>query len=312
MERFDDLVRSERYFTATLLPLLLFHNNLEGVQRFVDLIETKAATECNRSGDRGLKGTTRYDFQDVEVITEFHIARDLIFAGLPLDDTACREGEGASAEPPLEARDVARSEGGEPKKDAPDVVIIAGPELVVCEGKFFNGFNTTDLNEQLRSQRCQVRHLFLNRPSIRAYRHVAIVPFIPKTAIDADVLLTWADIRDLAKELMGTHYVTDRLREAVKRYPEPDVLDGPYWDGKLSFHDMREKCRKSGNEIQVGHVGGEAALLKLSLVDAEEKRDWKWRYPEMNKGHIIPGNWLPGARWLEIVEFTRGFGGGGA
>ena len=315
MDRFDDLVRSERYFTATLLPLLLFHNNLEGVQRFVDLIEEKAATECNRSGDRGRKGTTRYDFQDVEVITEFHIARDLKFAGLPLDDTDCRGGEGASAEPPREARDVAPSEGGESKKDAPDVVIIAGSELVVCEGKFFNGFNPTELNQQLCSQRCQVRHLFLNRPSIRAYRHVAIVPFMPKTAIDADVVLTWADIRDLAKELMGAHYVTDRLRKAVERYSEDDGPDGPYippWDGKLSFHDMREKSRKLGNEIQVGHVGGEAALLKLSLVDAEEKRDWKWRYPEMNKGHIIPGNWLPGARWLEIVESVRGFGGGGA
>jgi hypothetical protein len=94
--RFDDLVRTERYFTATLLPLLLFHNNLEGVQRFVDLVEEKATTECNRSGNRGRKGTTKYDFQDVEVITEFHIARDLKFAGLPLDDTACRGGEGAS------------------------------------------------------------------------------------------------------------------------------------------------------------------------------------------------------------------------
>ena len=152
--RFDDIVRSERYFTATLLPLLLFHNKMEGVRRFVDLVEENARTECNRFGVRGLKGTTEYNYQDVEVITEFHIARDLIFAGLPLDDTACRGGEGASAEPPREARDVAPREGGEPKKDAPDVVIVAGRELVVCEGKFFNGFNTTDLNEQLRSQRC--------------------------------------------------------------------------------------------------------------------------------------------------------------
>jgi hypothetical protein len=51
-QRFDDLVRSERYFTATLLPLLLFHNNLEGVRRFVELIEKKATKETNRSGDR--------------------------------------------------------------------------------------------------------------------------------------------------------------------------------------------------------------------------------------------------------------------
>ena len=312
--RFDDLVRTERYFTATLLPLLLFHNNLEGVRRFVDRVEEKATTECNRSGDRGPKGSTKYDFQDVEVITEFHIARDLKFAGLPLDVAAWPGGEGVSAEPPREVRDVGPSEEGEPKKDAPDVVIVAGPELVVCEGKFFNGFNTTDLNEQLRSQRCQVRHLFLNRRSIRAYRHVAILPF-DTTAIDADVVLTWADILDLAEKLMGAHhYVTDRLREAVKRYPEDgDGEPGSRnWDGKLSFPEMREKCRECGNKIQVGHTGGEDALLKWSLVDAEGRRNWKWRDPETNKGRIIPGHWLPGARWLEIVESTRGFGGGGA
>jgi hypothetical protein len=29
------------------------------------------------------------------------------------------------------------SEEDKPKKDAPDVVIVAGQELVVCEGKFF-------------------------------------------------------------------------------------------------------------------------------------------------------------------------------
>jgi hypothetical protein len=62
--------------------------------------------------------------------------------------------------------------------------------------------------------------------------------------------------------------------------------------------------------IQVGHVGGEATLLKLSLVDAEGKKDWKWRDPNTNKGRIIPGNWLRGARWLEIVESAHGFGGG--
>src|SRR5271166_6708476 len=145
VRRFDDLVRSERYFTATLLPLLLFHNNLEGVRHFIDLVEKKTITERNRDGDRGQKVGTKYDFQEVEVITEFHIARDLGFAGLPLDVPVWRGGEGASAEPSREAPNIGPSEEDEPKKDPPDVVIVAGPELVVFEGKFFNGVNTTDL-----------------------------------------------------------------------------------------------------------------------------------------------------------------------
>jgi hypothetical protein len=105
--------------------------------------------------------------------------------------------------------------------------------------------------------------------------------------------------------------VTDRLRCAVKRYADSDGGGIPNWDGKLGFTKMREKCREPGNEIQVGHEGGEAALLKSTLVDAEKKQ-WKWRDPETNKGTIIPGNWLRGADWLEIVESSRGFGSGGA
>jgi hypothetical protein len=185
---------------------------------------------------------------------------------------------------------------------------------VVCEGKFFLFFSdgdADDLNEQLGLQRRQVRHLFLNR-SIRAYRHVAIVPFVPTTAnIDADVVLTWADIRDLAEKLMGSHhYVTDRLRNAIERYRPPVDPTIRNWDGTLPFREMREKCQKSGNKIEVGHTGGKADLLTLSLVEAEKKQR-KWRDPETNKGAIIPGNWMPGARWLEIVESSHGFGSGG-
>jgi len=307
--RFDDLVRSERYFTATLLPTVLFHNKLEGVRRFVDLVEKNAKTEHYKDGKQLTKRDLKYDFDDVEVITEFHIARDLKFYDRKLDVTAWGGGEVASAEPPHEARDVEPSEEDEPRKDAPDVVIVSGQELVVCEGKFFDGFNIKGLNEQLCSQRRQVRHLFLNR-QIRAYRHVAILPYVPTMAVDADAVIKWGDIATLAEDFMPNHYVTVRLRNAVGRYPEDDP--GIFFDGKLSFDDMRKKCREFrdlGKEIYVGHAGGEAALLKWSLLEAESKL-WKWRQ-EKTKGKIILGNWLSGERWLEIVESTRGFGRGG-
>jgi hypothetical protein len=298
-QRFDSLVRSERYFTATLLPAVLFHNDWTGFQCFTKLVdatvEATTKTECNKLGERGSKGTPQYDFQDVEVITEFHIARDLQFAHLPL---------AANVEP---------SEEDEPeRRDAPDVVIRAGRELVVCEGKFFSEFNVTDLNNQLRSQRRQVRHLFCQRQQIRAYRHVAIVPFVPPPSppivIDADAVLTWVNIRDLAERVLGSnHYVTLRLRDAVERFKErgdPYILN---YNGILPFHEMRKKCREPGNTIQVGHIGGEADLRRRDLVYAE-KKPWKWRY-ETNKGVVNPRNWLDGALWLKIVESTDGFNG---
>jgi hypothetical protein len=311
--RFDDLVRSERYFTATLLPLLLFHkrDGICGVQQFVKLVDDKATeykktdeqiTEHDKDGKQVPKGTTDYnDFKDVEVITELHIARDLKAEHLRL----CED----KVEP--------SKEGEQEHKDAPDVVIVVGQELMVCEGKFFMFFSDSDaddLNEQLDSQRRQVRHLFLSRPSMRAYRHVAILPFRPTTRdVKADVVITWGEIGGLAEKLMGRdHYVTARLRNALERHKcelgDPTKRN---YDDIISFHKMREKCRERGKEIQVGYVQGEAALLKLSLPEAENKQ-WKWRDPKTNKGKIVRDNWLSGERWLEIVESAHGFGGRGA
>jgi hypothetical protein len=129
-----------------------------------------------------------------------------------------------------------------------------------------------------------VRLLFRCRPQIRAYRRVAIVPR-PFENLDADAVLTWNDIRELSEEVLGPRQLRCRL----------------------SFAEMRKKCRELGNKIQAGHAGGETDLLKHTLVDAERKQ-WKWRSPE-NKGRAMRGNWLDGARWLEIVESRHGFKG---
>jgi len=69
----------------------------------------------------------------VEIITEFHIARDLKFAGFRLEP------------------DATPSEDDErERRDAPDLVIIAGRELIVCEGKFFSVFNDNAVNNLRR------------------------------------------------------------------------------------------------------------------------------------------------------------------
>jgi hypothetical protein len=172
---------------------------------------------------------------------------------------------------------------------------------VVCEGKFFSAFGSVDLNEQLRSQRRQVHHLFSHRPQLRAYRHVAILPSVPTWNVEVDVVLTWDDIRNLAEALLGSnHYVTLRLLNAVESYNRlhvnPDVRN---YDETLSFEEMCEKCQERGNEIWVGHVGGAAALRKRTLGYVAG-RQWRYRGKE-NNGFAVEGNWLPGTQWLEIV-----------
>ena len=52
--RFDDIVRSERYFTTTLLPAILFHHitdTLSGIRGFANLVDAKAKTERKHAGE---------------------------------------------------------------------------------------------------------------------------------------------------------------------------------------------------------------------------------------------------------------------
>ena len=282
--RFDSLIRSERYFTATLLPAVLFHNNLKGVERFLELVEERAKTERAKSGEVTSKSGVSYDFSEVEIITEFHIRRDLTFANFSLEESA------------------SFNEGEREKRDAPDLVIVAGQEMIVCEGKFFSEFGSKDLNKQLSSQRKQVRYLFEARPAIRAYRHVAIIPFSPPWTVEADAVLTWDDIWKLAGEVLGSdHYVTLRLRIAIDSYISQDLFEPGVreYEETPAYAEMCAKCEELGNEISVGHHGGLAALSRCSLTYAMQK-PWKHRGKD-NLGATIARNWLGGDVWLKTV-----------
>ena len=113
VSRFDDLVRTERYFSATLLPAILFHRIDEaqdGLKAFLRLT-SKSVQETGKS-QVNWDPPSVLEADEIEVITEFHIARDLEHADLPLGETETS------------------------KRDAPDLVIIVADHLLVCEAKF--------------------------------------------------------------------------------------------------------------------------------------------------------------------------------
>jgi hypothetical protein len=374
VERFDDYIRTERYFSATLLPYLLLHDNFSGLRAFVDLVESRADSEHDADGTERERGDADFDFSDPEIITEFHIARDLQHYGGDLAGGLEDEDDATPA-----------------KLDVPDLVIVLGRELLVAEAKFFSGLSITKLQGQLQSQRKQVRHLFENRPSLRAWLHVALIPD-EVDGLDCDVVVTWEDVASLCRSVLGPeHYVTRRFENAVARYPkatgdggrrnyesllplgavlklcereghaiwvghdkgEKDLkakdiayAEGKLWkwrraetlgaieprhwilgtrfteiiaslgptsplpaacgrirnyDGILPFDEVAVLCREKGGAIQVGHGGGERAVLSLGLAGARQKK-WKWRDSSTNRGNIDPGNWIPGDRFASIAE----------
>ena len=258
LNRFDDRVRSERYFTATLLPAILFHDNFRGLRAFLALIENRAILRNGLPTERGPDGeavprprrTLTWSPETVELMTEVHIARDLVQLPSP--------SWGETLEPE--------------KRDAPDLVIVLDGELVVCEGKFFGKYSLNTLNTQLRSQRRQIGHLWNDRPELRAYRHVAILPYIQSP--DCDVVLTWDEIGDLAASVLTpAHYVTKRLRAASKRLSSPNVPGTTTnYEDIISLDAVLSLCLQHGDEIQVGHTGGIADLQRKTVRDLENKQ----------------------------------------
>jgi hypothetical protein len=151
-----------------------------------------------------MSGDSQIYFHDVEVLAEFHIWRDFTFANLLL-----QEDERA-------------------RRDAPDVVITAGQELVVCEGKFFSEFGSVDMNKQLRSQRLQVRHFVLPSAADTCLPPCGHPAVRSDWDIEADAVLTKDDIRNLVETLMGLdHYVTLRLQLGVLLAERRDYAQGP-------------------------------------------------------------------------------------
>src|SRR5207302_818820 len=120
---------------------------MEGLRRFVELVDDRTQFERTGKGDVTSRAHKRTELPDqidesfFEIISEFHIARDLFFAQLPTDD-----------------------ENPAARRDAPDLVLVLGDELIVVEAKFFSRWTVAGVVDQMTSQRRQIVHLFAARP----------------------------------------------------------------------------------------------------------------------------------------------------
>lgn len=232
----------------------------------------------------------------VQIVTEFHIARDLRFAKVLPGNATERDGT----------------------EDAPDVIIVLEDTAIVIEAKFFHvaGAQEKAITEQFRSQRRQVRHLNNIRPAINSYFHVALLPRFYTSIEGCDGIVEWRDIAALCKEVLGEDsYVTQRLSHAVEWYDElyPKTEGELYYNGDSDLEGIMRKCEELGASIQIGHTGG-LSHLRSPGKEAERFQDLsgpnkkiKWRDPASPGSKRLPGkkrnhdNWIPGSEYRRAV-----------
>jgi hypothetical protein len=289
-----DICRTERYYTATLLPYVLLHEEFAGLRAFLRLLEDKniraRAIETGAATALGSGGP----FAHVELISEMDLVRDLHFYA-----------------PWLAGMEEVRVQ--ETDSLRPDVVIVADRLLLVIEAKFFHdAVSPGTIRTQLLGQRRVIENVLLRFPgySFDRYCHLFLSAARAPTAdvIECQGVLYWEDVRQLAQQVLGDdHYVTQRLTRATEMYKLVTVpaarrngQHGRNYRGILGLGEMVEKCRREGNGVMVGYYGGAAKLQARAPEDLRSRR-FKWDRADAPLPPKIPCNWMPGARFLELM-----------
>jgi hypothetical protein len=159
--------RKERFFTGTVLPMLVCADDFTHFGRLTELV---------RLGR--IDVDARPSSANVQFFTEYSFAESVI-------------GEAK-----------ARFPGAPTRKDTPDVMIyIAGPPraLIAIEAKMYDRPTKTELNEQLSAQAALVRYI-AERLDVQAasLAHVALQLVSPRSTwgANAEMKLTGAEIYD--------------------------------------------------------------------------------------------------------------------
>jgi hypothetical protein len=291
--RIDDICRTERYYTATLLPFILLHKGFSGLRTFLEILVNKGIQAVKVENQEFTSLWRGEEFNRVELITEMSIVRDVKFYSCWIDGLDNMA---------IEKLGMVR----------PDIVIIVNSLLLVIEGKFFGYQTQPKAVEQIQEQRTVIEDIILQFPGydFDRYCHIYLSAenhFIPKD-IGCQAVLAWQDIKELSEQVIGAkHYVTQRLAKAIDLYKlvfskSKDLTRkvGRNYLGRLSLSEIVAKCQKEGNDILVGYHHGINALRETdpkTLV----KRQFKWDMAEGSIPPKNPQNWIVGGIFVKIV-----------
>ena len=260
---FSGTARSERHFTALLLPHLLMSNNFAGARALFRRL--------------GLDSGQAPDSSDIEIVAELN----------PIRDVVGRVTDGNTADSEKHSQVV------------PDLFIRIGGSALVIEAKFFTHPSGSDVAAQLCSQRDAIEAVRLQHTEYaRCSFHYLALTVLPLDDVaewpNDSSRMTWSEIISVLEPVVGTKggadagYSLEMLKNAVERSRgEADTSSNEKGRAK-SIEDLMEKAitlLKSGYRY-VGFIDGEQAL-RTATVEYLEKRHYKYSDCQPNK------NWLP-------------------
>ena len=161
----------------------------------------------------------------------------------------------------------------------------------------------------------EVVKFFQQDPRYSNCRKAKVVYLAPSTMRDArrkptgsDVeWLSFTDLPDkITCEFAGEWEIIRRkLVELDSKRPRNGTQDGSErrnYGGTSGLEGVMELCEENGDTIVIGFDGGAGKLRTSSLDELNKRQAFKWDLAEGGTGVKDTRNWIPGRKFLEIVE----------
>lgn len=266
--------RKERYFTGTVLPMLVCADSFAHFGRLTEL-----------AGLGRIHVDATPASADVQFFTEYGFAESLV---------------GAARE---------RFPGAPTSRETPDVMIyVAGPRkaLLAIEAKMYDRPSAAELKTQLAAQTTQVSYLAAQL-GVEASRvaHVALLP--ARLAGEVGPLpvrtVTWEQIRDTFADV-GPPYFVETLRVALERYDHlaaPRVMAfGANAEVKLTGAEIHRRHRDG--TLTLGWMGRRGGLLGPDLAKDLATGTWRTQSYECSSKAVGNPNWFTVAEFVAKVD----------
>jgi len=192
--RFDDIARTEKYFSATVLPGLFSYNNFEGLKIFLELLNMKLLANSS-----DLIDLTDYEskIDSFQLITELYLERDLSYSKIQIPSELFGRKQ--------------------IKTSIPDILVIYSDWAILIETKFFMSYSSHELYEQMQKQTYLLDIIagMMPQGGIKTLQ-VGINPYGEK--LNEFISLSWREIfEQFSSCIPENHYFLRRLAIATER-----------------------------------------------------------------------------------------------
>lgn len=277
-EQYLPLNRKERFFTGTVLPQIICHDNFKYFDLFLKLIPgfpDNLVIKPN-ADDNNIQFQTEFSLK--ESVAEDYIGREYV----ELPET----------------------------KDTPDVVIlITEPDLylVVIEAKMFSSATSSDVERQMEKQGAVVNSICKTLEIKEAnIFHCALVPreVIPSKSAFKFSVIYWEEIVESYKEILPNDYFLNVLDLALNNYTNLKSKQsaafstyGKNMDTRINGETILE-LHKKGEKFVVGRSGG---LYSPKFMKDCDSGGWKTFEYEVKFNTTSP----PNRNWFSSNDFSK-------